>query len=73
MTSLQRHIKVLGIFARLAYRDNKKQYLNDMPRVAAYISETLQDYPKFPMLQKLFFEQVQPKMHQMQEGDLCAR
>jgi len=30
---LQRHIKVLGIFARLYYRDGKSQYLKDLPRV----------------------------------------
>jgi aminoglycoside/choline kinase family phosphotransferase len=32
---LQRHLKVLGIFARLWYRDGKSRYLSDMPRVAA--------------------------------------
>ncbi|MFM2065129.1 MAG: hypothetical protein RLZZ584_38 [Pseudomonadota bacterium] len=30
---LQRHLKVLGIFCRLNYRDGKAQYLNDLPRV----------------------------------------
>jgi len=30
---LQRHLKVLGIFARLALRDGKQQYLEDIPRV----------------------------------------
>ena len=30
---LQRHLKVLGIFARLAIRDGKQQYLGDIPRV----------------------------------------
>ncbi len=30
-TSLQRHIKVLGIFARLAYRDGKTQFLDEIP------------------------------------------
>ena len=30
---LQRHLKVLGIFARLALRDGKQQYLDDIPRV----------------------------------------
>ena len=31
LTSLQRHIKVLGIFARLAYRDGKTQFLDEIP------------------------------------------
>jgi aminoglycoside/choline kinase family phosphotransferase len=33
---LQRHLKVLGIFARLALRDGKQQYLDDIPRVWQY-------------------------------------
>lgn len=34
---LQRHIKVLGIFARLYHRDGKAQYLDDMPLVMTYV------------------------------------
>jgi aminoglycoside/choline kinase family phosphotransferase len=34
---LQRHLKVLGIFARLSHRDGKHGYLNDMPVVSAYV------------------------------------
>lgn len=34
---VQRHLKVLGIFARLYYRDGKAAYLKDMPRVMAYL------------------------------------
>lgn len=36
---LQRHIKVLGIFARLYYRDGKSGYLKDLPRVLNYVLE----------------------------------
>jgi N-acetylmuramate 1-kinase len=34
---VQRQLKVLGIFARLAYRDGKRGFLDDMPRVMAYL------------------------------------
>jgi aminoglycoside/choline kinase family phosphotransferase len=34
---VQRHIKVLGIFARLCHRDGKQGYLKDMPLVMAYL------------------------------------
>jgi aminoglycoside/choline kinase family phosphotransferase len=34
---VQRQLKVLGIFARLAYRDGKHGFLDDMPRVMAYL------------------------------------
>jgi hypothetical protein len=34
---LQRHLKVLGIFARLHYRDGKRGYLEDTPRFIGYV------------------------------------
>ena len=34
---LQRHLKVAGIFARLAYRDNEHHYVGDSPRFLGYI------------------------------------
>jgi aminoglycoside/choline kinase family phosphotransferase len=43
---LQRHIKVLGIFARLHYRDGKPGYLKDLPRVLAYAREAAALYPE---------------------------
>jgi len=36
---MQRHLKVLGIFCRLAYRDGKTGYLADLPRVFDYVLE----------------------------------
>jgi aminoglycoside/choline kinase family phosphotransferase len=36
---LQRHIKVLGIFARLSIRDGKEGYLGDIPQTLRYIIE----------------------------------
>ncbi|MGN0894252.1 MAG: aminoglycoside phosphotransferase family protein [Succinivibrio sp.] len=36
VTSLQRHIKVIGIFCRLSIRDGKNNYLKDIPRVVRY-------------------------------------
>jgi len=41
---LQRHIKVLGIFARLAIRDGKQQYLADIPRVWTYAHRVASRY-----------------------------
>lgn len=39
LMGLQRHIKVLGIFCRLWYRDGKAGYLADLPRVWAYVRD----------------------------------
>jgi aminoglycoside/choline kinase family phosphotransferase len=44
LIGLQRHIKVLGIFARLFYRDGKPQYLHDLPRVLDYVRDTAGEY-----------------------------
>jgi N-acetylmuramate 1-kinase len=41
---LQRHLKVLGIFARLNYRDGKAGYLNDLPLVLDYTLATCERY-----------------------------
>jgi len=46
LMGLQRHIKVLGIFARLYYRDGKPGYLNDLPRVLAYTQSAAARYPE---------------------------
>jgi N-acetylmuramate 1-kinase len=50
----QRQLKVLGIFARLAYRDGKRAYLDDMPRVMRYLRRTCDRYRALgPLLQLL--------------------
>jgi aminoglycoside/choline kinase family phosphotransferase len=41
---LQRHLKVLGIFARLRHRDGKSGYLEDTPRFAGYVRATASRY-----------------------------
>ncbi len=50
----QRHIKVLGIFARLNYRDGKDAYLKDMPLVMDYLRKVCERYIELrPMLRLL--------------------
>ncbi len=46
LTGLQRHIKVLGIFCRLWYRDGKSGYLGDLPLVWRYTREVGACYPE---------------------------
>lgn len=41
---LQRHLKVLGIFARLYHRDGKDRYLGDLPRVLSYVLAVVRRY-----------------------------
>ncbi|MDW8479124.1 MAG: phosphotransferase [Xanthomonadales bacterium] len=47
---LQRHLKVLGIFCRLWYRDGKPAYLGDLPRVFAYVEAVAGRYAEFAPL-----------------------
>ncbi|MCG6118285.1 MAG: phosphotransferase [Aquimonas sp.] len=46
LMGLQRHIKVLGIFCRLHYRDGKPGYLADLPRVLGYVLDIASRYPE---------------------------
>ncbi len=41
---LQRHLKILGIFARLTLRDGKPKYLADTPRFIKYVRATAARY-----------------------------
>jgi N-acetylmuramate 1-kinase len=41
---LQRHLKVLGIFARIRYRDGKPQYVEDTPRFIGYAASVARRY-----------------------------
>src|SRR5690348_3781318 len=47
LMGLQRHIKVLGIFCRLWYRDGKRGYLSDLPRVWQYVRSVGAQHPEF--------------------------
>jgi aminoglycoside/choline kinase family phosphotransferase len=44
LIGLQRHLKVLGIFARLWYRDGKQGFLADLPRTLAYVCDAASRY-----------------------------
>ena len=47
LMGLQRNFKIVGIFARLYYRDGKSGYLDLIPRFYEYITGTLRLYPEF--------------------------
>jgi aminoglycoside/choline kinase family phosphotransferase len=53
---LQRHLKVLGIFARLSHRDGKDNYLKDMPLVLEYVLEVLRRYIDLTPLGRLVLD-----------------
>jgi aminoglycoside/choline kinase family phosphotransferase len=58
---LQRHLKVLGIFARIRYRDGKPAYLEDAPRFLRYAREVAVRYAALSPLLQLLDELEQRK------------
>jgi len=50
---LQRHLKILGIFARLHHRDGKDNYLKDLPAVLRYVRAVASRYREFFALARL--------------------
>jgi aminoglycoside/choline kinase family phosphotransferase len=53
---VQRHLKVLGIFARLNYRDGKPKYLADTPRFLGYVRHVATRYAPLAPLARLLDE-----------------
>lgn len=53
---VQRHVKVLGIFARLCHRDGKEAYLRDMPLVMKYLRSACDRYRELGPFLKLLDE-----------------
>jgi N-acetylmuramate 1-kinase len=53
---LQRHLKVLGIFARLTHRDGKEKYVADTPRFVAYARTVARRYAALSPLARLLDE-----------------
>ncbi len=58
LMGLQRNFKIVGIFARLHYRDGKRGYVEMLPRFYDYLTETLRLYPEFAQMLK-FLEQAE--------------
>ncbi len=60
LMGLQRHIKVMGIFARLALRDGKHNYLQDLPMVIDYSLEAADQYPQSEEFCRWFRQRISP-------------
>ena len=59
---VQRHLKILGIFARLHYRDGKSKYLPDVPRFIAYLDEVLPRHSQLQPLTDLLETRIKPAL-----------
>jgi aminoglycoside/choline kinase family phosphotransferase len=65
---IQRHLKVIGIFARLHHRDGKPKYLADVPRFFAYLDGVLPRYPELAPLAALIEGKVKPAIARIAEA-----
>jgi len=62
LMGVQRHLKAIGIFARLNLRDAKPAYLRDIPRTLNYVIEVYGRYPELAPLQRIVQQHVIPAM-----------
>ncbi len=53
LMGVQRHLKVIGIFARIHYRDGKSRYLEDAPRFFTYLDQAIARNPELAELEAL--------------------
>jgi aminoglycoside/choline kinase family phosphotransferase len=71
LIGLQRHIKVLGIFARLYYRDGKAQYLKDLPLVLRYTRDAAAQYAETAEFADFIAKRIDPEFLGAQERALA--
>jgi len=64
LMGLQRHIKVLGVFARLSLRDGKDHYLKDLPLVIRYVLEVSRQYRETQAFAQWFEQILLPLAHE---------
>jgi aminoglycoside/choline kinase family phosphotransferase len=62
LVGVQRHLKVLGIFARLWYRDGKAGYLADLPRTLDYVRDSCARYQELAELGRFLESAVAPRL-----------
>lgn len=74
LMGLQRHLKVIGIFARLWLRDGKPQYLADIPLVISYFLDVARCYGELSEFVAWFETRVlPPAMAQLPKGESCGQ
>ncbi len=60
LMGMQRHLKAIGIFSRLNYRDGKSGYLKDIPRTLGYVEQVSQKYPALAPFSQWLSAKVKP-------------
>lgn len=71
LMGVQRHLKAIGIFARLWHRDGKSGYLKDIPRTLNYVRVVAAAYPQLQFLRELIDSRVMPALNQASAAALA--
>lgn len=72
LIGVQRHLKVAGIFARLAERDGKRRYLDDIPKVLGDLLEVLPEHAPLRELDHLLRERIAPAFRERAAAEAGA-
>jgi N-acetylmuramate 1-kinase len=65
LTGVQRHLKAVGIFARLSLRDNKDSYLAHIPHTLGYVVDLLAQQQIYPELLALISNKLLPRLERI--------
>ena len=71
LMGLQRHLKAIGIFARLHLRDGKSGYLHDIPRTLNYVMTISATYPELAEFNEFLRAHVLP-LHDSFQGQVSG-
>jgi aminoglycoside/choline kinase family phosphotransferase len=63
LMGIQRHLKAIGIFARLKIRDNKPGYVKDIPRTMNYVTAICARYPELGEFNEFLKQHILPVEH----------
>lgn len=72
MIGIQRHVKVLGIFARLWYRDGKSGYLGDLPLTLQYVRDASARYPELAGFARWLETRIVPRFEAVNPSVIAA-
>jgi len=70
LMGVQRHLKAIGIFARLWHRDGKPGYLKDIPRTLEYVRAVGREYRELQPLETFIDAQLLPAMRELASAEL---
>lgn len=68
LMGMQRHLKAIGIFSRLHLRDNKSDYLTDIPRTLDYVAQVCNKYAELTEFRKFLNDVILPAYENSNSG-----